>query len=245
MNTKLGMLVAKEFSAYFQTPIATFFLVIFSVLSVSLTFFLGDFFEREIADLRPFFQFHPWIYLFLVPAVGMRLWAEEYRSGSAELLLTLPVTTGQVVLGKFLAGWVFLGLALLMTVPLWISVNVLGDPDNGVIVAGYMGSWLVSGAFLAISAAVSATTQNQVIAFIVSALICFVLLMAGWPLVLEPLASIAPQWLIDSISRLSVLVHYTAMVRGVLDVRDLVYFFGLMVTALAMNWVVIETKKAA
>jgi ABC-2 type transport system permease protein len=175
----------------------------------------------------------------------MRLWAEEYRSGSAELLLTLPVTTGQVVLGKFLAGWVFLGLALLMTVPLWISVNVLGDPDNGVIVAGYMGSWLVSGAFLAISAAVSATTQNQVIAFIVSALICFVLLMAGWPLVLEPLASIAPQWLIDSISRLSVLVHYTAMVRGVLDVRDLVYFFGLMVTALAMNWVVIETKKAA
>jgi ABC-2 type transport system permease protein len=245
MNTKLGVLVAKEFSAYFQTPIATFFLVIFSVLSVSLTFFLGDFFEREIADFRPFFQFHPWIYLFLVPAVGMRLWAEEYRSGSAELLLTLPVTTGQVVLGKFLAGWVFLGLALLMTVPLWISVNVLGDPDNGVIVAGYMGSWLVSGAFLAISAAVSATTQNQVIAFIVSALICFVLLMAGWPLVLEPLASIAPQWLIDSISRLSVLVHYTAMVRGVLDVRDLVYFFGLMVTALAMNWVVIETKKAA
>ncbi|MDR9389043.1 MAG: ABC transporter permease subunit [Wenzhouxiangella sp.] len=245
MNTKLGMLVAKEFSAYFQTPIATFFLVIFSVLSVSLTFFLGDFFEREIADLRPFFQFHPWIYLFLVPAVGMRLWAEEYRSGSAELLLTLPVTTGQVVLGKFLAGWVFLGLALLMTVPLWISVNVLGDPDNGVIVAGYMGSWLVSGAFLAISAAVSATTQNQVIAFIVSALICFVLLMAGWPLVLEPLASIAPQWLIDSISRLSVLVHYAAMARGVLDVRDLVYFFGLMVTALAMNWVVIEMKKAA
>lgn len=245
MNTKLGMLVAKEFSAYFQTPIATFLLVIFSVLSVSLTFFLGDFFEREIADLRPFFQFHPWIYLFLVPAVGMRLWAEEYRSGSAELLLTLPVTTGQVVLGKFLAGWVFLGLALLMTVPLWISVNVLGDPDNGVIVAGYVGSWLVSGAFLAISAAVSATTQNQVIAFIVSALICFVLLMAGWPLVLEPLASIAPQWLVDSISRLSVLVHYAAMARGVLDVRDLVYFFGLMVTALAMNWVVIETKKAA
>lgn len=245
MNTKLGMLVAKEFSGYFQTPIAVFLLVIFSVLSVSLTFFLGDFFEREIADLRPFFQFHPWIYLFLVPAVGMRLWAEEYRSGSAELLLTLPVTTGQVVLGKFLAGWLFLGLALLMTAPLWISVNVLGEPDNGVIVAGYMGSWLVSGAFLAISAAVSATTHNQVIAFIVSALICFVLLMAGWPLVLEPLSSIAPQWLIDSISRLSVLVHYAAIARGVLDVRDLVYFFGLMVTALAMNWVVIEMKKAA
>jgi len=245
MNTKLGMLVAKEFSAYFQTPIAVFLLVIFSVLSVSLTFFLGDFFEREIADLRPFFQFHPWIYLLLVPAVGMRLWAEEYRSGSAELLLTLPVTTGQVVLAKFLAGWVFLGLALLMTVPLWISVNVLGEPDNGVIVAGYTGSWLVSGAFLAISAAVSATTDNQVIAFIVSALICFVLLMAGWPLVLEPLSSIAPQWLIDSVSRLSVLVHYAAIARGVLDVRDLVYFFGLMVTALAMNWVVIEMKKAA
>lgn len=245
MNTKLGMLVAKEFSAYFQTPIAVFLLVIFSVLSVSLTFFLGDFFEREIADLRPFFQFHPWIYLLLVPAVGMRLWAEEYRSGSAELLLTLPVTTGQVVLAKFFAGWVFLGLALLMTVPLWISVNVLGEPDNGVIVAGYTGSWLVSGAFLAISAAVSATTDNQVIAFIVSALICFVLLMAGWPLVLEPLSSIAPQWLIDSVSRLSVLVHYAAIARGVLDVRDLVYFFGLMVTALAMNWVVIEMKKAA
>ena len=244
MGAKLRLLVGKELRGYFQTPIAIFFLVIFSVLSVALTFFLGNFFEREIADLRPFFQFHPWIYLILVPAVGMRLWAEEYRSGSAELLLTLPVSTAQVVLGKFIAGWLFLGLALLMTTPLWISVNILGDPDNGVIVAAYVGSWLTSGAFLAISAGVSASTQNQVVAFIVSTLICFVLLMAGWPLVLEPVSSLAPQSMTDAIRRMSVLVHYASIARGVLDLRDLVYFIGLMVVALTMNWIIIEMKKA-
>ncbi len=245
MNTKTGLLVRREFQGYLQTPIAMFLLVIFSVLSVALTFYIGNFFEREIADLRPFFQFHPWIYLFLVPAVGMRLWSEEYRSGSAELLLTLPVTTAQVVLAKFLAGWLLLGCALLMTVPMWISVNILGDPDNGVILTGYVSSWLVSGTFLAISSSVSASTQNQVVAFIVSAVLCFMLLMAGWPLVLEPVALLAPQWLIDGIARLSVLVHFSSMARGVLDGRDVLYFTALMFLGLIMTWASVEMKKAS
>src|SRR5690554_2522839 len=167
MNMRMvSVVLRRELTASFATPVAYVFIVIFLLLSAAFTFYLGGFYEREIADLEPFFRFHPWLYLFLVPAVGMRLWAEERKSGTVELLLTLPLTAGEAVLGKFLAAWLFVGLALLLTFPVWITVNILGDPDNGVILSGYVGSWLMAGGMLAISSALSAMTRNQVVAFI-------------------------------------------------------------------------------
>ena len=244
MNKTL-IVMKKEWSAYFLTPMAPLFLIIFLVLSSALTFYAGGFYEREIADLEPFFQFHPWIYLFLVPAIGMRLWSEEFRSGSAELLLTLPLSTLEVVLGKYFAALGLVGLGLFLSFPLWITVNVLGDPDNGVIAGAYVASWLMAGTFLAISTAASAATSNQVIAFIASATICFVFLMAGMPLVLEPMGEILPQKSVDLISQMSFLVHYSAMARGVLDVQSLLYFLGLIGVMLTGNWALIELRKAS
>ncbi len=242
---KTNVMIKKEWMAYFYTPIAPLFLIIFLVLSSALTFYVGGFYEREIADLEPFFQFHPWIYLFLVPAIGMRLWSEEYRSGSAELLLTLPLSTWEVVLGKYLAALGLIGLGLLLSFPIWITVNVLGDPDNGVILGAYLGSLLMAGAFLAISAAISATTSNQVVAFIGSCAICFVFLMSGMPLVLDPVGQIFPQSWVDVISQMSFLVHYSAMARGILDLKSLVYFLGLIGVLLTGNWAMIELRKAS
>ena len=172
-------------AVYFATPVAYVFIVIFLLLAGSFTFFLGGFYERGQADLSPFFSFHPWLYLFLVPALSMRLWAEERKSGSVELLMTLPVTLLQAVLGKFLAAWAFTGIALALTFPMWLSVNYLGDPDNGAILAAYLGSLLMAGAFLAIGACISATTRNQVVAFILTVVVCFGFLLSGFPLVLE------------------------------------------------------------
>lgn len=242
---KTLIMIKKEWQAYFLTPIAPLFLIIFLVLSSTLTFYVGGFYEREIADLESFFQFHPWIYLFLVPAIGMRLWSEEYRSGSAELLLTLPLSTWEVVWGKYLAALGLIGLGLALSFPIWITVNVLGHPDNGVIVGAYFGSWLLAGVFLAISAAVSATTSNQVVAFIASCAICFVFLMSGMPLVLEPMGQVLPQSLVDAISQTSFLVHYSAMARGLLDLKSLVYFLGLIGVLLTGNWTMIELRKAS
>ena len=157
--------------------------MIFLVLAGALTFYLGGFYERGQADLAPFFNFHPWLYLFLIPAISMRLWAEERKTGTIELLMTLPVTPWQAVLGKFLAAWAFAALALALTFPIWITVNYLGDPDNGVILAAYVGSLLMAGGFLAIGSCLSAATRNQVIAFVLTAVVCFVFLLAGFPLV--------------------------------------------------------------
>jgi len=241
---KIITVMRREWLAYFYTPIAALYLIIFLVLSISLTFYVGGFYEREIADLEPFFQFHPWIYLFLVPAIGMRLWSEEYRSGSAELLLTLPLSTWEVVLGKYLAALGVIGLGLALSFPIWITVNVLGEPDNGVILGGYLGSWLMAGAFLAISAAASAATANQVVAFIASSSICFALLMAGMPLVLDPLGQVLPQSMVDAISQTSFLIHYSAMARGILDAKSLLYFAGLIILVLLSNWALIEFRKA-
>jgi len=238
------IVMRREWLAYFHTPIAPIYLIIFLVLSTALTFYVGGFYEREIADLEPFFQFHPWIYLFLVPAIGMRLWSEEYRSGSAELLLTLPLSTWEVVLGKYLAALGLIGLGLALSFPIWITVNVLGDPDNGVIVGAYLGSWLMAGGFLAISAAASATTSNQVVAFIASATLCFALLMAGMPLVLDPMGQVLPQSMVDVISQTSLLIHYSAMARGILDFKSGVYFVGLITLMLISNWALIEFRKA-
>jgi ABC-2 type transport system permease protein len=234
----------RELSGYFSTPVAWVFIVIFLVMSGTFTFYIGSFFERGIADLAPFFQFHPWLYLFLVPAIAMRLWAEERRSGTIELLLTLPVTTGQAVLGKFLAAWLFIGLALALTFPVWLTVNYLGEPDNGIVAAGYIGSWLMAGGFLAIGSCMSAVTRNQVVAFILSVAVCFGFMLSGLPMVMNLFTGWAPQALLDVIADFSFLAHFAAISKGVIDLRDLVYF-GLVITFwLLANTIVLELKKA-
>jgi ABC-2 type transport system permease protein len=234
----------RELQAYFATPLAYVFLVIYLALIGVFTFYLGGFFERGQADLAPFFNFHPWLYLFLVPAISMRLWAEERKSGSIELLMTLPVTMGQAVLGKFLAAWCFVGVALALTFPIWITVNYLGDPDNGVILTAYIGSLLMAGAFLAIGACISAANRNQVVAFIITVVVCFAFLLSGFPLVLDFFSGWAPQGLIDAIAGLSFLTHFNALSRGVLDLRDVVYFLLVIAAWLYANAIVLDMKKA-
>ncbi|NBB94020.1 MAG: ABC transporter permease subunit [Gammaproteobacteria bacterium] len=237
-------IMRRELVGYFATPVAYVFIVIFLVMSAAFTFYLGGFYERGIADLEPFFRFHPWLYLFLVPAVGMRLWAEERKYGTVELLLTLPLTIGEAVLGKFLAAWLFVGLALLLTFPMWITVNVLGDPDNGVIAAAYVGSWLMAGGMLAISEALSAVTRNQVVAFILSVVVCFGFLLSGLPMVLDLFRGWMPQVLLDGVANLSFLVHFNSISRGVIDLRDLMYFALVIGFWLLANRIVLELKKA-
>ena len=241
---KIITIFKRELSSYFATPVAYVFIVIFLIMSGALTFYLGNYFERGQADLVPFFQFHPWLYLFLVPAIAMRLWAEERKSGSIELLMTLPVSVGQSVIGKYVAAWVFIGIALLLTFPIWITVNYLGNPDNGVILAAYIGSFLMAGGFLAIGACISAMTKNQVIAFIITVVICFIFLLAGSPLVLNFFKSWIPQNVVDAISSLSFLTHYTSIAKGVIDLRDIIYFVTLIGFWLYANALVVEMKKA-
>lgn len=237
-------ILRRELAGYFATPVAYVFIVIYLVMNGVFTFYLGGFFERGLADLEPFFRFHPWLYLFLVPAISMRLWAEERRAGTIELLLTLPVTTGQAVLGKFLAAWLFLGLALLLTVPIWVTVNYLGDPDNGVILAAYAGSWLMAGGMLAIGSCMSAVTRSQVIAFILAVAGCFVFLLSGLPMVMNVFSGWAPQFLLDGIASLSFLSHFSDISRGVIDLRDLVYFVLVAGFWLLANVIVLELRKA-
>jgi ABC-2 type transport system permease protein len=240
----IGIVFRRELASYFATPVAYVFIVIFLLLAGWFTFYLGGFFERGQADLVPFFSFHPWLYLFLIPAVAMRLWAEERKSGSIELLLTLPITMLQAVIAKFLAAWAFVAIALVLTFPLWITVNYLGDPDNGAILAGYIGSLLMAGAFLAIGSCISASTRNQVVAFILTVVVCLVLLLAGLPMVLNVLGAFLPQFVVDAIGSLSFLTHFQAIGKGVIDLRDLLYF-GLMIGFwLYANAVVIDLKKA-
>ena len=235
----------RELRSYFATPVAYVFIVIFLILSGAFTFYLGNFYERGQADLQSFFQYHTILYLFLVPAVSMRLWAEERKSGTIELLLTLPVTMWQAVFGKFLAAWVFIGIALALTFPIWITVNYLGSPDNGAIFASYVGSFLMAGAFLAIGSCISATTRNQVVAFILTVVVCFVLMMAGYPIVLDAFSSFASQGVVDSIASLSFLTHFASISKGVFDLRDLVYFVLMIGVWLYATAVVIDMKKAA
>lgn len=243
MNNVMAVM-RRELKSYFLTPVAYVFIVIFLILSNTFTFYLGNFYERGQADLMPFFNFHPWLYLFLVPALSMRLWAEERKSGSIELLMTLPIELWQAVLGKYLAAWLFTALALALTFPIWITVNYLGDPDNGVILAAYVGSLLMAGGFLAVGSCISAATKNQVIAFILSVVACFVLLLSGFSMVLDLFSSWAPQALIDTIASLSFLTHFASISKGVIDLRDLVYFALLIGVMLYANAIVLELKKA-
>ena len=234
----------RELAAYFATPLAYVFIVIFLVMAGALTFFMGNFLERSRADLQAFFMFHPWLYLFLIPAIAMRLWSEERKSGTIELFLTLPITVAQAVLGKFLAAWAFCGIALALTFPFWLTVNYLGDPDNGVILASYLGSWLMAGAFLSIGSAISALTKNQVIAFVVSAAVCFTLTVAGTQLVLAFFSGWAGQGVVEAVASLSFLTHFTAVMRGVIDLKDLVFFSSVIALFLVANAAIVELKKA-
>jgi ABC-2 type transport system permease protein len=208
------------------------------------TFFLGGFYERGQADLAPFFNYHPWLYLFLMPALSMRLWAEERKSGTIELLMTLPITPWQAVIGKYLAAWAVAGLALVLTYPVWITVNYLGDPDNGAILAGYIGSFLVAGGLLAIGACFSAATRNQVIAFIVTVVACFAFLLSGFALVLNAFQGWAPQPVIDAVASLSFLTHFGSIAKGVIDIRDLLYFATVIAVWLIATAIVLDMKKA-
>jgi ABC-2 type transport system permease protein len=234
----------REFGAYFSTPLAAVFIVIFLLLAGAFAFFLGDFFEVGQADLQVFFRFHPWLYLLLVPAVAMGLWAEERKTGTIELLLTQPVALWQAVLGKFLAAWALVALALALTFPMWLTVNWLGEPDNGVILASYLGSLLMAGGFLAIGSCLSALSRSSVLAFILIVLVCLLFLLAGFPLVLSPLRGFLPQSAVDAASGLSVLTHFQAITRGVLDLRDLSYFLLGILAWLGATVVVLEIRKA-
>ena len=220
------------------------FIVIFLVLCGIFTFSLGGLYERNQADLEPFFGFLPWLYLFLIPAIAMRVWAEERKSGTIELLMTLPVTMWQAVLAKFLAAWCFIAIAVALTFPLWITVNYLGEPDNGVIFAAYLGSLLMAGGYLAIGICISATTRNQVIAFIVSLVVCFLLTLSGFPLVLDVFRGWLPVALVDVIASLSFLTHFQAISKGVLDLRDIIYFLAMTLVWLYASAVIIDIKKA-
>ena len=234
----------RELAGYFATPLAYVFIVIFLVMGGILTFFVGNFFERGQADLQPFFTFHPWLYVVLIPALSMRLWAEERRSGTIELFLTLPIRMTEAVVGKFLAAWCFAGIALALTFPFWITVNFLGRPDNGVILASYIASWLMAGTMLAVGACVSVMTKNQVIAFVVTAALGFLLTVAGSPIVLGLFQGWAPEWLVRGITQVSFLGHFSAITRGVIDMRDLVYFLSVMIAFLGANAILVDLEKA-
>ncbi|MDE2266025.1 MAG: ABC transporter permease [Alphaproteobacteria bacterium] len=235
----------REFTAYFATPLAYVFIVIFLFAMGAFTFYVGHFYDNGIADLSVFFGFHPWLYLFLVPAISMRLWAEERRNGTMELLLTLPIPVWASVAGKHLAAWAFTGIALLLTFPIWLTVNFLGQPDNGVILASYVGSFLMAGGYLAIGSCISATTNNQVIAFVVSVVACFLFTVSGAPMVLDFFHAWAPLPLIDAISSFSFLTHFTSITAGVIDLRDVVFFVSLIALFLATNVVIVDLKKSA
>ncbi len=244
MNIVL-VICRRELTAYFTSPLAYVFIVIFLALSGSLTFYLGGFLDRGQADLQPFFEFHPWLYLFLIPAIGMRLWAEERKSGTLEFLMTLPVNTVQAVVGKFLAAWLFTGIALALTFPIWITVNYLGNPDNGVIFTAYVGSWLMAGGFLALSACVSALTKNQVIAFVLAATLCFAFLMSGVELVQAFFRGWASEAVVDEVAQLSFLTNFFDIAQGVLDLQAIVFFLSLIGIALIVNVAIVEFKKGA
>ena len=241
----IRIIAKREIIGYFITPLAYIFIVIFLALIGAFPFYIGRFFTNGQASLESFFAYHPWLYLILVPAVAMRLWAEERKTGSIEILMTLPVSTTEAVLGKFLAAWGFIGIALSLTFPMWITVNVLGDPDNGVILAGYLGSFLMAGAFLAIGSCISALTKNQVIAFIVAATVCFLFTMSGLELVLNFFQAWAPELLVRTVASMSFLTHFTAIMKGVIELRDLVFFASLIAFWLFVNIVVIDLKKGS
>ena len=241
----VGIVAMRELRAYFATPIALVFIFIFLTLTGAFAFYVGGFFVRAQADLQAFFVYHPWLFLLLVPAIAMRLWAEERKTGTIEILMTLPISTTEAVLGKYFAAWAFCGIALSLTAPMWITVNVLGDPDNGVILASYVGSFVMAGAYLAIGSCLSALTKNQVIAFIMSATVCFLFTMSGAELVQDFVRTLAPEIVSQAIFQMSFLAHFESVTRGLIDLRDAVFFVSLIAIWLFANVVIIDIKKGS
>jgi len=243
MNSVISI-YKRELSSYFATPVAYVFIIIFLMLAGVFTFYLGGMYERGQADLQAFFSYLPWLYLFLIPALSMRLWAEERKSGSIELLMTLPISITHAVVGKFLAVWLFIGIALLLTFPLWITVNYLGEPDNPVIFSGYLGAFLMAGAYLAIGSCISAITRNQVIAFVIAVVVCFGFILSGFPLVLDFFKDWLPQIIVNAISSMSFLTHFNSIIKGVIDLRDIIYFVSFIGCWLAANVILVDMKKS-
>jgi len=244
MMRALSAITAREFAGYFATPLAFVFIIVFLLANGLATFYLGAYFAMGQADLTSFFMFHPWLYLFFLPAISMRLWAEERRNGSIELLLTLPIPLTAVVIGKYLAALAFSALALTLTFPIWLTVNFLGNPDNGVILASYVGSLMLAGGYLAIGSCLSALTRNQVIAFVISVVACFLFTVSGAPLVLELFEGWAPQALIETLAGFSLLTHFRAITGGVIDMRDVMFFATLIGVFLTATVIVVDMKKA-
>lgn len=238
----IWVIAKRELGSYFTSPVAYIFLVIFLLLTGFFTFTAGQFFERGEAGLGAFFGWHPWLYLVLVPAIGMRLWAEERRSGTLELLMTMPITPWQAIAGKFLASWAFLALALALTFPVAITVNLLGSPDNGIIVAGYLGSLFLAGAYLAITCLTSAMTRNQVVAFILSVVACLFLILVGFNPVTDLMTRWASPAFIDTVAAFSVMTHFEGFHKGVIDTRDLFYFLSVIGFALFATNVVLRNR---
>jgi ABC-2 type transport system permease protein len=234
----------RELAGYFGSPVAYVFIVIFLILIGFFTFYVSNFFDVGQADLRGFFQWHPWMFMFLIPAIGMRLWAEERRLGTIELILTLPVTVAEVILGKFFAAWAFIGVALLLTFPMVLTGAYLGHPDMGPIICGYLGSFLTAGAFLSVSSMTSSLTRSQVVSFILAVVICLFFILAGYPPVTAVLSGWAPLWLVNLVSNLSFLSHFMSMERGVIDLRDLAYFISVIFFMLFVNGVVIQNRRS-
>lgn len=234
----------RELGGYFNSPVAYVFLVIFLLMTAAFTFLIGQFMDRNQATLQPFFMWHPWIYLFLVPAVGMRLWSEERRQGTMELLLTLPISLWHCIIGKFLASWIFLTLALVMTFPIWITVNYLGDPDNSVIVASYIGSFFLAGAYLSITSMTSAFTRNQVISFILSVVICLFLVLCGWPPVTDVVETLAPRSVVEFVAAFSVMPGIEQFNNGQIDSRTVIYFLSVIGFPLFATSVIIRGLRA-
>ncbi len=242
--TNTLFVIRRELSDYFATPVAYVFIVIFLALLGALTFFMGSFFARGQADLSVFFQFHAWVYMLLIPAISMRMWAEERKSGTIELLMTLPLSLKQVVIGKYLAAVIFASITLALTFPFWITVNYLGDPDNGIIFAGYVGSLLMAAGFLAVGSFISALTKNQVVAFVMTTALCFVLIASGAPIVLGFFSGWAPKIVVEFIASLSFLTHFADVSKGVLDLRDVIYFLSLIAVFLFANMLAVDRLKA-
>lgn len=240
----IWIIFLRELKNYFITPIAYVFMTIFLLMNGIFTFYIGSFFTRGIADLAPFFSAHPWIYMVFIPAVTMRLWAEEKKQGTMELLFTLPITTIEAVIAKVLAAWSFMIISLGLTFPLFIAVNYLGSPDNGVIIAGYIGSILMAGAFIAIGACVSAITSNQVIAFVGSFLICLLFNVSGFPLVIDYFSNILPDFMVETIQTFSFITNFDTIVKGLIDAKVIVYFISVLLSWMLANVMVLELNKA-
>jgi ABC-2 type transport system permease protein len=244
MNNTLAIF-KRELYGYFETPVAYVFIVVFLLLNGMFAFYIGGFFEAGQADLVGFFRWHTWLYLFLVPAVSMRLWAEERKSGTIELLLTLPISTFEAVMGKYLAAWCFTSFALVLTFPIWLTVNYLGDPDNGIIVMSYIGSLLMAGSFLAIGSCISALTRNQVVSFVISVTVCFIFTVSGFPIVLDFFIGLGfPQIIVDMVSSFSFLSNFEDILKGVLSLKNFIFFISLAAFWLFVNFIIVETKRA-